>query len=96
MNKAPVTRGLAVQQLNGGSVSVPRDPDSYRARRIRRAARRQLDELLAPEPCCRCCQQHVPQNKLLNGDPYADGHLNLGWAERDNAGRELAAAGWCP
>ena len=67
---------------------VTRPGDGFRAQRLRKFARLQLDEMLmAPDPW-------VFSEPV--GDPYLDNGLSLTWHEREAAGRELASAGWTP
>ncbi len=72
------------------SQTVPimaRPGDGFRARRVRRWARRELVALLEPfEPWT--FAEPV-------GDPYHDSHLDRGWTEREALGRDLATSGWC-
>lgn len=66
---------------------MTRPADTFRAWRTRRWARRELDRLVDP------WSYAVP---IELGEPIDWRPMAMGVAERDRAGRELAAAGWTP
>jgi hypothetical protein len=101
--RRPVTSGAAPRNFVAGEprTTVPltaddQRSDTYRRGRIRRWARRELDGLLSPGCSGRCCTCTSQGPTLVSGDPYRDGHMDRGWAERDALGRELLATGRCP
>jgi hypothetical protein len=104
MTKPPVTgRGLAAVQRNEKTLPTvppapvnPSDPPTAdnRAARVRRWARRSLDELLTPESCG-CCPA-VDAAAVAIADYWHGCHMDRGLPEREALGRELTAAGWTP
>jgi hypothetical protein len=84
----------SVLQAAGEAIAImPRQSDSRRARRMRRFARLELDQLATGSqlatgcPCCAPVQICTP-----DVDVFHDGRLGV--PEREARGRELALAGW--
>lgn len=69
------------------TVIMTRPGDGFRARRLRRWARLELDRLIDPWSYAQ---------PLELGEPIDWTPLSLGLAERDVVGKELLLAGWCP
>lgn len=92
----PTTDRPADNNLDVATVA----PEYDRASRLaqRRRSSRELDDLLAPEPAvvhCPCCRLSAEIGQNLADFWHVTG-MDLGVPEREYAGRELAAAGWCP
>jgi hypothetical protein len=104
MTKPPATgRGLAAVQNEKTLLPTvppapvnPSDPPAAdnRAARVRRWARRSLDELLTPESCGCCPAMDEPS--AVAADFWHSCHADRTLPEREALGRELAAAGWTP
>jgi hypothetical protein len=90
-NGRPKAPGTTTTTAVNATVHRPYDT---LARRGRRWARRELDELLAETCCCRSCC--APTEEVSDMDPYHDLGLDLTVPERNFAGRELLLAAWCP
>lgn len=68
---------------------LTRPGDGFRARRVRKFARRHLDCLLGVGLDPWAWAQPA-------GDPYRDGHMDRDCLQREYLGRDLAEAGWTP
>lgn len=75
------------KQVGETTVIMTRTLAGWRDRRIRRWARRELDVLLG-EP--------VDPWRMAEPIDWAACQMDRGVPEREHAGRELLAAGWCP
>lgn len=89
MNKAP-KMGAPATMLNDDIVSIRPTLKSLHERHAR-AAGRALDVLFTEKACCCtcCCARTEQVSDLSDVDLYHLGGLDLTWAERDAAGRDL-------